>query len=63
MNAQKASLHIRLVDSSAKSPSDYIFELEIRNDSFPKYWVEDTVTMRKDVLGYPLGLFYIIVSK
>jgi hypothetical protein len=62
-NAQKASLHVRLLDSSAASPSDYIFELEIRNDSFPKYWVEDTATMRRDVLGHPLGLFNVIVTK
>jgi hypothetical protein len=61
--AQKASLHVRLIDSSATSPSDYVFELEVKNDSFPKYWVEDTATMKRDVMGNPLGLFYIVVTK
>jgi hypothetical protein len=62
-DAQKASIHIRLVDSSSASASDYIFELEVRNNRFDKYWVEDTAQMRTDVMGYPLGLFNIRVSK
>jgi hypothetical protein len=34
--AQPARLTIRLIDSSAASPSDYIFEIEVKNDGFSK---------------------------
>ena len=61
--AQKANVLLRLIDSSSASPSDYIFELEVRNNRFEKYWVEDTARTRTDVMGYPLGLFNIRVSK
>jgi hypothetical protein len=61
--AQKASIHARLVDSSAATPSGYLYEVEIKNDSFPRYWVQDTAFIKAHYGYNGWAHFYIILSK
>jgi hypothetical protein len=62
IRAQKASLNVKLVDSSFASYSDFIFQVEVRNDSFPSYFIQDTVLLRK-LLPYHEGLLYVLLAK
>jgi hypothetical protein len=61
--AQKASLHVRLLDSSFTSWSDYIFQVEIKNDSFPTYLIQDTARLRAQANYTGTGLMYVILEK
>lgn len=62
-HAQKASLHVRLVDSSFTTWSDYVFQVEIRNDSFPSYLIQDTAKLRAQVNYTGTGLMYVVLEK
>lgn len=63
ISAQKASMHVKLLDSSFASHSDFIFEIEVKNDSFPTYWIQDTALLRAR-FGYPPSdLLYVILEK
>jgi hypothetical protein len=61
--AQPAHLKIRLIDSSGASPSDYIFEIEVKNDSFPMYWVQDTSILKHVITNSGPASIVILVYK
>src|SRR5580658_4673012 len=61
--AQKASLHVKLLDSSFASHSDFVFEVEIRNDSFLTYWIQDTAILRARLDYPPSDLLHAILEK
>jgi hypothetical protein len=61
--AQKASIHARLVDSSAATPSGYLFEVEIKNDSFPSYWLQDTAFIRAHYGSLGVSHLYTILVR
>jgi hypothetical protein len=63
IHAQKASIHVRLVDSSTAMPSGYLFEVEIKNDSFPSYWLQDTAFIRAYYGSHGVSHLYTILLR
>jgi len=47
--SQKAKIFLGVKDSLTSSPSDVIFQMEIKNVSFDKYWVQDTSFLRSNI--------------
>ncbi len=62
-SSQKASIHVRLLDSTAADYSSRIFEVEIKNDSFPGYWVQDIAFIRRNLETPTSALLYVVLQK
>jgi hypothetical protein len=45
--SQKAAIFVKLIDSTSDNASDYIFNVEVKNIGFNKYWVQDTSILAK----------------
>jgi hypothetical protein len=62
-NAQKATIYVKLLDSSSSNAAEYIFNVEVKNVSFDKYWVQDTAFLRS-LLEHPTdNLIYPYLEK
>ena len=61
--SQKAAIYVKLIDKSSSNASDYIFNVEVKNISFDKYWVQDTSFLR-NLLEHPTkNLIYPYLEK
>lgn len=60
---QKASIHIKLIDKTPSNPSDFVFEIEINNNRFENYWVQDTAFLKEELVNPSYNLIYPFIWK
>jgi hypothetical protein len=60
---QKASIHIKLIDKTSFSPTDFVFEIAINNNGFENYWIQDTAFLKEELGNPGANLIYPFIYK